>query len=302
MSRQQLLDLYIRRVERRLRLAAGLRGIAILTASSLLVTVAIALCLNAYAFPLASLPWARLVLVFLLSAIAGLALVYPLAGLTLRASVRRAERAFPAFEDRLITFAEREQSHPGPFLELLAADTLAIAEQSHPTRLAPAKILLGLSATTLFSVAILLWVILAQPGYVGYGAALLWTGQKAAPLYDIHVAPGDAALRRNTDELITAQLVGIQPGKVQLFAKYGSSTRWEPVEMQPQQGAPGFQFLFSSVPEDVEYYVIAGPLTTPWSTYPLSQESTSPTSTPPGPASSRLSKRAEEISGPSKAP
>ena len=62
----------------------------------------------------------------------------------------------------------------------------------------------------------------AGPGYLGYGASLLWTGPKAVPLYDIKVTPGDVAVRRNADQLITAHLIGLKPEKVRLFARYKS--------------------------------------------------------------------------------
>jgi len=110
--------------------------------------------------------------------------------------------------------------------------------------------------------------VAAGPGYLGYGASLLWTGPKAAPLYDIRVTPGNVAVRRNSDQLITAQVIGLKGEKVQLFAHYQSARNatWEPVSMQPQPdaaaiaGAANFQFLFAGLPEDVEYYVMAGPL------------------------------------------
>ena len=76
--------------------------------------------------------------------------------------------------------------------------------------------------------------------------------------YDIQVTPGDVTVRRNADQLVTAMPVGVQPDKVRLYARYQSTTKWEQVTMQPQQGASGFQFLFAGLPENVEYYVEAG--------------------------------------------
>jgi len=103
-------------------------------------------------------------------------------------------------------------------------------------------------------------MILAGPGFLGYGASLLWAGSHVAstPFYDIQVTPGDVTVRRNADQLITAMPVGVQPGKISLYARYQSGTKWEQVNMQPQQGASGFQFLFAGLPENVEYYVEAG--------------------------------------------
>ncbi len=105
-------------------------------------------------------------------------------------------------------------------------------------------------------------MIAAGPGYLGYGASLLWMGARtgATPFYDIHVTPGDASVRRNADQLVTAQPIGLQTDKMRLYARYESASKWEQVAMQPQPGGSGFQFLFAGLPEEVEYYVEAGPL------------------------------------------
>jgi hypothetical protein len=126
--------------------------------------------------------------------------------------------------------------------------------------LAPDAKLLALLGGGLASLAVLIWMIAAGPGYLGYGAALLWGGwhAKAGPFYDIRVTPGDASVRRNTDELVTAQPIGIQTDKVRLYARYHSASKWEQLTMQPQPGGSAFQFMFAGLPEGVEYYVEAG--------------------------------------------
>ena len=73
-------------------------------------------------------------------------------------------------------------------------------------------------------------------------------------------------MRRNSDQLITAHITGMQPAKAQLFAHYQSASAWEQVAMQrtPSSGAGvSYQFLFAGLPENVEYYVTAGPLVSP---------------------------------------
>jgi hypothetical protein len=113
---------------------------------------------------------------------------------------------------------------------------------------------------------VLAWLVAAGPGYLGYGASLLWTGPKAAPLYDIRVTPGDVAVRRNSDQLVTAQVIGLKPEKVQLFARYKSSGQGlgagryaASTRCLPLPGPPTYQFLFAGLPEDVEYYVAGRP-------------------------------------------
>ena len=113
------------------------------------------------------------------------------------------------------------------------------------------------------SLCALVWMILAGPGYLGHGAALLWAATPRdgrAAFYDIQVTPGDATIRRNADQIVTAQLVGLQTDAVRLYARYQSASKWEAVPMHPQAGASGFEFVFAGLPENVEYYVEAGPL------------------------------------------
>ncbi len=73
-------------------------------------------------------------------------------------------------------------------------------------------------------------------------------------------------MRRNSDQLITAHVTGMHPEKVQLLAHFQNAAGWEPVVMQAQPdtgGAATYQFVFAGLPENVEYYVAAGPLVSP---------------------------------------
>ena len=48
--------------------------------------------------------------------------------------------------------------------------------------------------TALGAVAVLIWMIAAGPGFLGYGASLLWTGPHSDKpnIYDLRVTPGNA--------------------------------------------------------------------------------------------------------------
>jgi hypothetical protein len=262
MSARERLNSYIDGLERRLRLGAILRGAAVLIAAALAATVVLVLIINRFAFSGGSLTGARGVLILTLALLSAFALVIPLRRLNRRTAAGKAESAFPQFQQRLITYAERDHDGHEPFLELLAVDTLAAARDAEPERLVRDKALLASLGIGAASLGMLIWLILAGPGFLGYGAALLWKGQShgAAPLYDIRVSPGDATVRRHADELVTAQPIGIQTDKVRLYARYQSASKWEQLNMQPQPGASGFQFTFAGLPEGVEYYVEAGPL------------------------------------------
>jgi len=261
MSRREQLNLYIGQVQQRLRLDASVRGAAVVAAAALGATVLLTLVLNAYAFPEHGLTPARLMLLALVVAAVGLGLALPWLRLNRRRSIHRAEAAFPELDQRLVTFSEREQAGD-PFIELLAADTLSVTGDARPAQLVPQGRLLAMLCAVVLCAGVLTWMIAAGPGYLGYGASLLWTGPKknAAPLYEIRVTPGDAAVRRNSDQLVTAQVMGLETNKVNIYARYQSTSKWELVAMQPLEGHQGFQFLFAGLPESVEYYVEAGPV------------------------------------------
>ncbi len=268
MSRQSELNSYIERIQQRLKLGAWMRGTAIFTGTALVVTVVLVLLLNKLAFPANGVTGARFGLFVALAAAAVLALALPLVRLTRERAVRKAEAANPELEQRLTTFYDKQRDGSDPFLELLAGDTLALTQHAQPASLVEDKRLFVLGGAGAACLIVLLWMIAAGPGYLGYGASLLWTGppKNSQPFYSISVTPGNIAVRRNSDQLITAQVMGMQPARAQLFARYQSAHRWEQAAMQTQPnagGAANYQFVLAGLPENVEYYVAAGPLESP---------------------------------------
>jgi hypothetical protein len=263
MSIRDQLNSYIKQLEKRLRIGALLRGAAILTSVALVVTVLLVLITNAFAFSGWSITSARVVLLFALALAVSFGIAIPLKALSRRRAARQAEAIFPEFQQRLVTFAERDAQVREPFIELLAADTLNVARAAEPSRLVPDRTLATFLGVGAASLCVLVWMILAGPGYLGHGAALLWAATPrsgSAPFYDIQVTPGDVSVRRNADQVVTAQVIGLQTEAVRLYARYESTSKWDQVTMRPQAGASGFQFVFAGLPESVEYYVEAGPL------------------------------------------
>ena len=270
MTARQQLDRYLEQLQRRLRIRTTLRGAAILASAALVTTVVLVLIANALRFSGFSLTISRIVLFAMIAACIAFACVMPLLRMNRRRSAWEAETLVPDFEHRLVTLAEREHGprhdnhDQGAFAELLAADTLKIAQRAEIGHVVPNKNLMISLGTALASVAVLLWIILAGPGFLGYGAALLWAGTTgAAPMYGLRVTPGDATVRRNSDQLISVQPRGLQTSDVRIFARYESTSKWDRLPMQPQPGTSNFQFLFAGLPEGVEYYVEAGELRSP---------------------------------------
>jgi hypothetical protein len=264
MSFREQLQAYIAQVEKRLRWSTLLRGLAILTGSALVATLVLVTIANALAFSHGSVTAARfaLILILVFAAAAGLGL--PLRRLTRRRAIGTAEIAFPQFEQRLTTFVERDGRDP--FIELLAGDALKIARSAEPEQMITGTRLSMSLATGVGAFAVLLWMIAAGPGFLGFGASLLWTGPHSdkPPLYDLRVTPGNAVVRRHADQMVSAIPTGLRSPSVKLYAHFQSSSKWEEIAMQPKATgsfAGGYQFVFAGLLENVEYYVTAGAMT-----------------------------------------
>src|SRR4030081_1934809 len=139
------LNVYLRRVEGRLRLLAISRGTALLTISALLITVLLVLIINSFAFSHASLLVARTFLFLSLAAAIGFGLVIPLLRMNRRNAAQRAEGEFPEFKQSLLTVAEKSHERD-PLVELLAGRIVTVAHASEPERLAPNRRLAALFA------------------------------------------------------------------------------------------------------------------------------------------------------------
>src|SRR5471030_3550886 len=125
---------YLGAIERRIRLLALTRGAAVTAALALVLTVVAVLVANQFAFSNPSVIGARVFLFLGLALALAAALIVPVIRLNRRRAAREAERKCPQFEERLLTFTEKMETHPGdPFLELLAADTLAVSQDAAQT-------------------------------------------------------------------------------------------------------------------------------------------------------------------------
>ena len=253
---------YLRAVEKRLRVLAWTRGAAIAAGAALVSTIVLVLIANSFAFSSSSMLASRTVLFLALALALGGGLLLPLLRLNSRRAAREAEQKFPEFEQRLLTFSERKNSNASdPFLELLAADTLEAARNAEPARVTTPQAILSFASLAAGAVLFLIWLGMAGPGFWGYGTSLLWAGPPKAEshaFYDIVVQPGDRTVRRRSEQLVTARLVGFTAPHAKLFAKYGSGAKWEEAAMRPQPDSPNHEFLFSGIPESLEYYVEAG--------------------------------------------
>jgi hypothetical protein len=261
------LSAYLDAMERRLRWLALTRGAAVTALAALALTVLAVLAANGFAFSGPSVLAARLFLFLGLALAISAALAIPVIRLNRRSAARRAERCYPQFEERLLTFAETIESNPGdPFLPLLAGDALAVAQQAHPAGVAGTASFLGFSSAAIAAVLALVWLGASGPGYLGYGTSLLWAGLpkgEARPYYAIRVDPGNRTIRKRADQVISAQLTGFTAPRVRFFARYSGASQWEQAEMRTQAGGSSYQFLIAGVSESLDYYVEAAGVRSP---------------------------------------
>src|SRR5260370_340747 len=227
MNAFEQLELYLKALERRMRLATFSRGIALSALSALVATVLLVLVMNAYAFSEGSLTWSRIALFLAIAFAIALGIVVPLIQVNHQRAAKRAESQIPEFGDRLLTFAERK-SIRDPFMELLAHDTMQMTRDAEPSRLVSGSRIFAAFLVAFFGISILVWLTHSNIGFMSHGAALLWSNptKDADPYYSIRVTPGDKRVRRRTDQMISAQLMGFQSQNVRLFAKFKGTAKW----------------------------------------------------------------------------
>jgi hypothetical protein len=261
MNTLDALNDYLRRIERALRFVALSRGAAATAGAALVATVVLAFLIHRNAFAPAGLLLARSALFLAVATAAAFGIVIPMLAMNRRRAARRAEQVFPEFEQRLLTLAERGDSGSrDPFLVLVAAEAAEVARKAKPSRVASRGRLAAFATSAAGALAVLLWLIVAGPGYLGDGASLLWAGTpKSGPgyLHGIRVAPGNATVRRKSDQWVTASLQGFDTPDVRLFARFRGGSKWEETPMTPRAGGTGYEFLFAALPDDVDYYVAA---------------------------------------------
>lgn len=259
MTALEQLQTYLRRLELRLRILAVSRGAVAIAGAALVLTVLLVAIGNRLRFAEGVVWPLRLLLFAALATTVSFALAIPLWRLNRRWVTRLAEKRVPGFGERLLTIVERPDTS-NPFTELVAEDAMRVAREHQPEEFTPNRLLAGLAGAAVVAAAILVWLVAAGPGYWGYGASLLWTGNGNAskrPLYEVLVKPGDKTVRRKSDQLVTAQLEGFSASEVTLHARYGGAPKWETASMQARPAGNGYQFLFAGLSDPVEYYVEA---------------------------------------------
>ena len=261
MTPSEQLQSYLSAIERRLSWREAWKGAALLSWVALAATVALVLLADRFAFSDTSLFWCRAALFLSLGSALVFGIVLPVLRMNRKRAAREVERRISTLDQRLLTATETPESNP--FRELLAEEVLNATVAAPPEQLATTRRLAAFGLLAGGAAGVLIWLIAAGPGFLGYGAARLWAGTPRAaaePLYGLDILPGDARVRKGADQMIEARTRGYEPQAIRLFARASQSVKWEQLPMERMPGSPGYTFLFAGLSETIEYQVEAGKL------------------------------------------
>ena len=253
MSFTEKFDRYLNLFRLRLKQLLLARGAAVLAITALFITVvAVAIAIRS-GFPDDQIVMARLILIGTLAALFYWLIVRPNRHLETDASAEIETRT-PAFRGRVETYVEMQDTG-NPMRELLAEDTLRVAQEHPPEKqVAQKEFTLALAAASIAVVG-LLFLALAGPGNYAYGVRHLWLGwafPDLLPPQSIEVTPGDDGIRLGGTVQVRATMHGFAPGQAWVNASFADG-EWQRVEMA--DGDEEFEFTFFSVRESLQYYV-----------------------------------------------
>ena len=168
---------YLGAIERRLRLLALTRGIAVTAGMALALTIVAVLVINQFAFSNRSVIGARVFLFLGLALAIAAALIVPVIRLNRRNAARRAEAQYPAVRRAPADLhrAHRKQSRrsvPGTAGRRHAR----VAQQAEPQDVAKSSWIYGFSSAAVVAALVLIWLGISGPGFLGYGTSLLVGG------------------------------------------------------------------------------------------------------------------------------
>ena len=265
MKAQTRLEEYLHGFRLRLRALILARGVAVLCAAALAVTLLAVMIGTRQAFPDGLMNGARLFLALSLGAVAALLLIRPLQVLRRTRGVSDIEKRAPDFDGRIETYDElaRGKRHdaprPSPFLGLLAEDALRLARGIPAALRVPNREIAIPGALAVVALGVLVWFAAYGPDNWRYGVRHVWAGwamSDTLPPQRIVVNPGDGAVRRGGDLVIDARAEGFDPVSAEVFARFESSDDWETAPMLAGD-EDDFEFTFYAVREPVRYYVVA---------------------------------------------
>jgi hypothetical protein len=246
---------YLRLFRLRLKQLIMARSFAILAVVALLISVVSVSLAIRQGFPDELVIASRVLLFAALGAIVYWMLILPGRRIEIDGGEEIEERA-PGFAGRVRTWIGIQGSN-NPMTELLAEDSLRVADVHPPEKqVRQSEFTLALSVTGV-AVAALLFLAMAGPGNYAYGVRHLWLGwafSDLLPPQSIVVLPGDDGIRMGGTVNVQATMQGFDPADAFVHVRFGDGD-WQQVEMSDLNDT--FEFTFFSVREPVEYFVSA---------------------------------------------
>ncbi|MEX2353960.1 MAG: hypothetical protein WD709_07200, partial [Gammaproteobacteria bacterium] len=249
----QQLDSYLAHYRDRLKALRLLNGSALLAGVLLLVSVTGAYLAIRSGFSDSVVIFGRLILLTSIVIVTYYFIVLPLKrlGKDMAADI---EGRTPAFSGRIETYLGMD-STSNPFRELLAEDSLGLAQHYPPRQQVGDRELFVPGVIAVVCISLLIWVAVSGPGLLNYGVRNLWAGwafSGLTPPQSISVVPGDEAVRRGGSVKLLARMDGFDPSTATVHVQAGNRD-WQEVDMVRTD--QGFEFTFFSMREPVNYFV-----------------------------------------------
>jgi hypothetical protein len=254
----------IHQVRRRMRWILFAKGLAVFLGLTAVILVSAGFAADHWNYSATVLRLVRVGSLVAILGVFGWFLLRPLLRRVPDATLARyMEERHPEIQDRLVSAIElgQKQGETNPLLPLLYKDALKRIRPIEPRTLFNPRepLLSSLVAGCLVGSFALLQLF--GPGFLHYATVKLygdWLYPQAKSIYAIEVVPGDVQLRKGSDQLISARLVGFDSPDVNFFSRYESSGKWQKSRMEPEKKSSSFGFLFLDLDENVHYYVQAG--------------------------------------------
>jgi hypothetical protein len=253
----------IHEVRRRFRCIVLARGLAFSLALSLVILVLAVLWVDHWNYSDRSLSIARVISILLTLTTFLWFLGRPLLKKIQDVQIARyVEEHNAALQDRLVTAIEiGKESEQNPIVPLLVRDALGHSQSIQTRSLFDPREPYLSGAVALALIVFFVLVQLFGPDFFPYATLKLyssWLIPQTESLYRLEVSPGNIQVRKGSDQLISARLIGFDSPEVSLFSLYQGKDRWERNRMEPAKGSNAFGFLFLDIHEKVRYYVQSG--------------------------------------------
>lgn len=263
-SKNDALRRTIRDVRRRYRLRMALRGAAICIAAALLTLLVSAYGMDHFRYS----PWAVAAFrIFAYATLLGLLLRFMVLPLSSRVTDEQValyvEEHEPSLDAALLSAVESEPRAAAGRADLspelvrrLVETAIERVERIEYGRMVGRPQLNRFAALLAGAAALGMLSALLSPAFVRHAAPFLfapWSVRAASP-YAVEVEPGNTAIARGSDQIVTARLKGFDSDAVEIAAK-ASDGQWKRQPMLAEPGSADFRYMLLAVGEPTEYFV-----------------------------------------------